>query len=103
VRGYEQIGEQAHLNVVSACFQWRFPEHVILIYHEAFECCNNFHVEGNCIFWDCTDPLQVFGVAIGGDLGPFLYALRGRFDGPVIHKLCYYKPYNMNALLDFIR
>jgi hypothetical protein len=42
-------------------------------------------------------------VAIGGDLGPFLIAPRSRFDGLIIHKLRYYKSYNMNALLDFIR
>lgn len=38
--GYER-SENKHLNVVSTRFQWRFPEHVILIYHEAFESCNN--------------------------------------------------------------
>ena len=75
-------------------FSVEIPEHAILILYEAFESCNNPRnlalshktvLRGN-IFWDIAPrpTPSLWCVAIGGDLGPFLIALRIRF------KLCYY-------------
>jgi hypothetical protein len=95
--------------IFSGCkrvFSVEIPEHVILIEYEAFVHCNNLRnlalshgtVMGRGVFINCTDLLRVFDT-----VEAIIIALSSRFDGLIIHKMCYYKSYHPMALLDFIR
>jgi hypothetical protein len=53
-------------------------------------------IEDN-VFLICTDLIQVFGT-----VEAIINALRSRFDGLLIHYMCYYQSYHPMALQDFI-
>jgi hypothetical protein len=95
--------------IFSGCkrvFSVEIPEHIILIEDEVFNACHYLRncalshgtVMGRGVFINCTDLLRVFDT-----VEAIIIALSSRFDGFIIHKMCYHKSYHPMALLDFIR